>query len=218
MEREREAADGGLLKKAALCRLLSVVLIAATLCMILVYRNPWLVHRMNADQATEEVLEQIVNSPSPYIKLDNMELSFTGYYKVGTNGKVYAYCYLGTVGDQSILVSVRATDDGALAEDETAQNSVLSGYTLQGQLVIATDITDYLAASEGMTTEDYKAYYGMAAVELRSYGSDQEQMQIYQLMLLVLAVAAFVVGQILRSEAKMIQRECVEEVEDLVCN
>lgn len=35
---------------------------------------------MDADQATAEVLEEIAESTSPYVKIEGIELTFTGYY------------------------------------------------------------------------------------------------------------------------------------------
>ena len=65
-----EIAERGLRRKALALWILSGALVAVTIGSILFYRNPWLVHRMDASQATTEVLGQIADSRSPYIKID----------------------------------------------------------------------------------------------------------------------------------------------------
>ena len=112
-----EIAERGLRRKALALWILSGALVAVTIGSILFYRNPWLVHRMDASQATTEVLGQIADSRSPYIKIEGMELTFTGYYKVNGSGTVCSYCYMGSVGDYYILTDIPARDKGALVED-----------------------------------------------------------------------------------------------------
>jgi hypothetical protein len=170
-----------------------------------------MVHRIEASQVSTELLDEIAASRSPYIKIDGMTMSFTGYYKVSENGNVYSYCYIGCVGDDYILADLPATDSGALAEDNTIESSVLEDYTLKGQLVQAGDMTACLAEGEEMTPDDYKEYYHMANVEIRDYGSDQERIRIYQLMLIVAGLGAFAVGCILVSESKIAEAESTDE-------
>lgn len=57
-----EIAERGLRRKALALWILSGALVAVTIGSILFYRNPWLVHRMDASQATTEVLGQIADS------------------------------------------------------------------------------------------------------------------------------------------------------------
>jgi hypothetical protein len=109
------------------------------------------------------------------------------------------------------LADLPATDSGALAEDNTIESSVLEDYTLKGQLVQAGDMTACLAEGEEMTPDDYKEYYHMANVEIRDYGSDQERIRIYQLMLIVAGLGAFAVGCILVSESKIAEAESTDE-------
>ena len=90
-----EIAERGLRRKALALWILSGALVAVTIGSILFYRNPWLVHRMDASQATTEVLGQIADSRSPYIKIEGMELTFTGYYKVNGRGTVCIDRYTG---------------------------------------------------------------------------------------------------------------------------
>ena len=68
-----EIAERGLRRKALALWILSGALVAVTIGSILFYRNPWLVHRMDASQATTEVLGQIADSRSPYIKIEYAE-------------------------------------------------------------------------------------------------------------------------------------------------
>lgn len=57
-----EIAERGLRRKALALWILSGALVAVTIGSILFYRNPWLVHRMDASQATTEVLGQIATA------------------------------------------------------------------------------------------------------------------------------------------------------------
>lgn len=204
-------AGRGLRRKAVLFWFLSGVLITVSVGSVLLYRNPWLVHRMDASQAKTEVLEQIADSRSPYIKIDGMELTFTGYYKVSGDETVCSYCYMGAIGDQYILVDLPAEDQGALAQDTAMENKVLKNYTVYGQLVSGNEMTACLAEAENMSLEEYKSYYHMADVEVHEYNSDQERIRIYQLMLAVLAVGAFAAGWILLAESKIADKETQEE-------
>lgn len=175
-----EIAERGLRRKAIALWILSGALVVVTIGSILFYRNPWLVHRMDASQATTEVLGQIADSRSPYVKIEGMELTFTGYYKVNGSGTVCSYCYMGSLDENT-----------------------LSDYTLTGQVVRKNEITEQLAEAENMTLEDYRNYYHMADVEIHDYDGDQERLRIYQLMLLVLAVGAVAAGAILWSESRL---------------
>lgn len=198
-------------RKALVFWFLSGILIVAAAGSILLYRNPWLVHRIDASQATAEVLGTLAESRSPYIRIDGMELTFTGYYKVNGNGRVCSYCYMGNIGDQYILADLPAKDQGAMAEDAASDGRVLENYTLYGQLVKGKEMTVCLADAEEMPLEEYKAYYRMADVEVHNYSSDQERMRIYQLMLIVLAAGTFAAGWIILSESKIAERETKEE-------
>ena len=187
-----EIAERGLRRKALALWILSGALVAVTIGSILFYRNPWLVHRMDASQATTEVLGQIADSRSPYIKIE-----------VNGSGTVCSYCYMGSVGDYYILTDIPARDKGALVEDSSLDANTLSDYTLTGQVVRKNEITEQLAEAENMTLEDYRNYYHMADVEIHDYDGDQERLRIYQLMLLVLAVGAVAAGAILWSESRL---------------
>lgn len=212
MEVKTEYTVGrGLRRKAVFFWILSGVLIAVSVGSILLYRNPWLVHRMDAGQATAEVLERIAEGSSPYIKIDGMELTFTGYYKVDNGGEVCSYCYMGAIGDDYILADLKADDHGAMAEEAASENKVLKNYTLCGQLVQDDRMTACLAEAEDMPVEEYRAYYRMSDMEVLDYGSDQERVRIYQLMLMILAVGALAVGCILWSESRIAERETQEE-------
>ncbi|MGN0204824.1 MAG: hypothetical protein ACI4BB_09790 [Coprococcus sp.] len=204
-------AGRGLRRKAVFFWILSGVLIAVSVGSVLLYRNPWLVHRLDADQATAEVLERIAESSSPYIKIDGMELSFTGYYKVDNDGDVCSYCYMGAIGDDYILADLPADDHGAMLEEAASENKVLKNFTLCGQLVQGDEMTACLAEAENMPVEEYRAYYRMSDVEVLEYGSDQERVRIYQLMFIVLAAGTLAVGCILLSESKIAEEESKEE-------
>lgn len=201
------AAGEGLRTKAKLLWFLSGVLMVLAVVSLLLYRNPWIVHRMDADQAGTEVLREIADSRSPYIRIDGMNLTFTGYYKVSDDGRVCSYCYMGAVGDAYILADLPAQDQGKLAEDGSAEDTVLEDYTLNGQLVEECGMTSGLAKAEAMTVDEYKSYYHMAEVEVLDYGSDQERIRIYQLMLVILAAGAFATGWILLSESEIAEKE-----------
>ena len=190
-------------RRAIVFWIISGVLIIVTVGSILFYRNPWLVHRMDADQATAEVLEEIAESTSPYVKIEGIELTFTGYYKVNGNGTVCSFCYMGSIGNHYVLTDIPAKDKGALAEDSTLEEKVLKNYTLTGQLVKKDEITARLAEEENMDLSEYKAYYHMADIEIHDYDSDQEKMRIYQMMYLIMAVGVAAAGAILWSESRL---------------
>ncbi len=200
MDREKEPAEPGLRIKAAVCWIASGALVIIMACSLVMYRNPWRVHSMEADEVTSEKLAEIADSRSPYVRIDGMELSFTGYYKTGSNEEVCSYCYKGRVGDQFILVSLSADDGGELIQNSDAVQAVLTDYTVEGQLVPADEMTAFLAQTEQMTQEEYIEYYDMADEELCVYGSDREKIRIYQMMLIVIAAGAFATGWIFRSE------------------
>ena len=198
-----DMSEHRLQKRAIVFWIVSGVLIIVTVGSILFYRNPWLVHRMDANQATTGVLEEIADSTSPYVKIEGIDLTFTGYYKVNGNGTVCSYCYMGSIGNYYVLADLPAKDKGALAEDSTLDEKVLKDYTLTGELVKKDEITARLAEEENMDLDEYKAYYHMADIEIHEYDSDQERMRIYQMMFLVLAVGAAAAGAILWSESKL---------------
>lgn len=206
-DKAEHAAAGSLRRKAAALWLLSGVLLAVVVGCIWLYRNPWIVHRMNAAQASAEVLEEIAESRSPYIKIDGMNLTFTGYYKVSDDGKICSYCYMGAVGEAYVLADLPVNDDGRLAESGNTDDMMLDNYLLCGQLVLDGNMTERLAEAENMDTEAYKSYYHIVNVEIHDFGSDQERLRIYQVMLLVLAAGLLAGGCILLSEARIAEKE-----------
>ncbi len=141
--------------------------------------------------------DRLPTADSPYIKIEGMELTFTGYYKVNGSGTVCSYCYMGSVGDYYILTDIPARDKGALVEDSSLDANTLSDYTLTGQVVRKNEITE--TAGRGREHDTWKIT-GTITIWLMwrsmDYDGDQERLRIYQLMLLVLAVGAVAAGAI----------------------
>lgn len=207
MQKTNRKAAAGLRRLAAALWLAAAVIMTFLICILLFYRNPWVTHRVGADQLSEAALERLADGRSPYIRADHIDLTFTGYYETDRHDAVKAYCYMGEASDCRILVCLPAHDRGKLLESDHPKEAVLKDASIKGQVIRSDEIASQLAHAEHMSLLDYQDYYKVAAMEIHDFRSDQEKMRIYQLMLAVLILAASVTGVILRSEAMALLEE-----------
>ena len=205
MAKEDMAADRKLQQSAMVLWLLAAILAVVLAVMLLFYRNPWLSHRINAEQVDAGALEILAQTPSPYVRLDDIDLTFTGCYETDRDNNVCAYCYIGAIGDSFFLIRLPAEDGGALLETAKEDREAKRFTGLSGELSRESGMAEYLAQSEGMTAKDYRSYYKIVDVELLCDTSSQERVRIYQLMMVVLAVGALAVGTILWSESGILK-------------
>ena len=187
-----------------------IVLIIGSICF---YRNPWVTHTLDAAQVSAEDLEAIGAGHSPYVKIEGIDLTFTGYYKVDDTGAVTAYCFTGDIADTAIFAELSADELGDLVStDEEAP--VLTDYTLSGQLIDGSEMILMIAQTEGVEVEKYLEKNGLTALTVHAHGKDQERMRIIQLILLILAIGSLAAGWIHWSESGVVARELAAEGTD----
>ncbi len=215
MQKTNRKAAVGLKKLAAASWLAAAVIMTFLVCILLFYRNPWVTHRVSADQLSRNMLERLADGRSPYLKADHMNLTFTGYYETDRHDAVRAYCYMGEISDGRILVCLPAHDHGQLLESEHSQVAVLEDATVNGQVIRSDEIAEQLAHAEHMPLTEYQDYYNVVGMEIHDFHSDQEKMRIYQLMVGVLILAAAVTGVILWSEAMALLEDADENLDSM---
>ena len=201
MQNTNRKAAVGLRRLATALWLAAAVILSFLICILLFYRNPWVTHRVSADQLSRNSLERLAESRAPYVRADHMDLTFTGYYETDRHDAVRAYCYMGEGADCRILVCLPARDHGQLLENAHPEELVLEDVSVSGQVIRSDEIATQLAHAEHMALADYQDYYKVTGLEIHGFRSDQEKMRIYQLMMGVLILGALITGVILRSEA-----------------
>ncbi len=215
MQNTNRKAAAGLKRLAAALWLAAAVILTFLICILLFYRNPWITHRVSADQLSRTSLERLADGRAPYVRADHMDLTFTGYYETDRHESVRAYCYMGEGADCRILVCLPAHDHGKLLENEHPQELVLEDVSVSGQVIRSDEIATRLAHAEHMSPADYQDYYKVAGMEIHGFRSDQEKMRIYQLMMGVLILAALITGVILRSEAMSLLEDTDEDFDNV---
>lgn len=189
----------------------AILLILLMVYCLLHVRNPWIVHSLDAETDIARELAETADSPSPYVRIRNMDLTYTGYYEADSEGTVLAYCYFGALGDSNVLVGLPAGDAGALAGDSGAAGAYIQDASFAGRVITGTEMTEHLAQGEGMQLQDYIRQYHMSGMEIFSYKNDRERIVIYHLMVLVGIIGCAAAGGILRAEAAAVLREAEEE-------
>ena len=182
--------------------ILSGILALILAACIVIYRNPWTVHHIDAAASSVEELEAISKGHSPYVEISGIDLIFTGYYETTDDEKICSYCYMGTVGDRHILVDMPVEDGGALAENSDGDGSTISGAKIRGRANMSGEMVEWLAQDEGISREAYSSKYQLSFMEIHVYHNDQEKIRIYQLMILVLAAGCLATGAILWGEMR----------------
>ena len=170
----RDAADR-LRRTASVLWLAAAVIMTLLICMLVFYRNPWITHRVAADQVNSQTLDQLAQGRSPYVRTDRMNLTFTGYYETDRRDAVRAYCYMGEVSDGKVLVLLPAEDGGKLLETAQTQSAQLTDYSVKGRIVRSHEIADQLARAQQMSVEEYQDYYDFTGLEMHAFHNDQEQ-------------------------------------------
>ena len=214
MQKANRTADGRLKRLASVLWLAAAVMFTLLVCILVFYRNPWITHRISADQLSSQLLDQLAESRSPYVRADRMDLTFTGYYETDRRNAVRAYCYMGDGADCKVLILLPATDGGRLLEEDPSEMTGLKDVSVKGRVIRSDEITGRLAEAEQMSVGDYRNYYGFTGIEIHDFHSDQEQMRIYQLMLGVFILGALITGVILRSEAVSAREEADGDEKD----
>ena len=215
MQKTNRKAAVGLKRLAAALWLAAAVIMTFLVCILLFYRNPWVTHRVSAEQLNRYMLEHLADGRSPYLKADHMDLTFTGYYETDRHDVVRAYCYMGETSDCRILICLPAHDSGQLLESERSQLAVIEDATVSGQVIRSDDIAEQLAHAEHMPLAEYQDYYNVVGMEIHDFHSDQEKMRIYQLMVGVLILAAVATGVILWSEAMVLLEDTDENLDSM---
>ncbi len=214
MQKANRSAADRLRRLASVLWLAAAVIATMLICIVFFYRNPWITHRVGAEQLNRQMLDQIADSHSPYIRADRMTLTFTGYYETDSHDAVQSYCYMGETADCRVLILLPALDDGQMLENGQQETFTIEDISVKGRVVRSREIAGMLADAEQMSVEDYQNYYNFAGLEIHDFHNDQEQMRIYQLMLGVLILAALITGVILRSEADAIMEAAADENTD----
>jgi len=194
-------------RNAAVAWLIAGALALLLLLLIRFWRNPWVTHNLSGEQLTVETLQEIAESTSPYVRVSDLYMQFTGFYEVDKDETVRAYCYSAQVGDEYILVDIPATDGGELVAEGSLGHADIDGDAFAGRVTTENEMLLHLAQSEEMTEEEYAEAYDMSGIEIKSYHNDQEKIRIYQMMLMVPVIGLAAVGFILRSEAASIEEE-----------
>ena len=86
----------------------------AIICGLLFWRNPFMISSVDA---SEESVSWQPEETKAYVRVNHMDLRFTGFYTVDTKNEISGYYYIGSIGEQSWFVEIPAeTDDAGLSQ------------------------------------------------------------------------------------------------------
>ncbi|MDD3221059.1 MAG: hypothetical protein EOM34_01605 [Clostridia bacterium] len=162
---------------------------------LLFWRNPFFIPSVNAaDTGTVWYPEE----EASYVKVEDMDLQFTGFYTVNAAESISGYYYIGSIGEQSWFVEIQAeTEDSGLSQAMPD----LSDYSFLAQTTEGTEVFEKAAESEGLTLEEYFETYHISDRVLLAYDTSRERDILCYVIAFLMMLGCFVAGRLFSYEA-----------------
>lgn len=111
--------------------------------------NPFaVIHQPDSDQQ----LEKEYKSGTEYVRMENAELEYTGYYKEDKDNQVIYNCYLMELGKKKYFVFVPA---GRSGDNKEAPGAVLKNYTFSAKIQKDKELFETVAEDYNMTVAEF---------------------------------------------------------------
>lgn len=166
----------------------------AIICGLLFWKNPFMIPTVDA---SDETVSWRPENGQKYVRVDHMDLKFTGFYTVDAGEIIRGYYYIGAIGEMSWFVEIPAeTDDVGLSQAMPD----LPDMKFVAQISKNGSVFAKAAESEGMTLEDYLENYNISDRVLMTYDTDREADILYYVIAFFAMIGCFVAGRLLIHE------------------
>lgn len=166
----------------------------AIICGLLFWRNPLMIPSVDA---SEEDVSWRPEGEGDYIRVNHMDLNFTGFYTVDTKEEISGYYYIGTIGEKSWFVEIPAkVDDTGLSQAMPDLEDMAFIAQVSGDTVVLEKAAD----SEGMTAETYIETYNISDRVLLTYNTHREADILYYAIGILAMLGCFVAGRLFTHE------------------
>ncbi len=178
---------------------LSILIFMGIGAFLLMVKNPLAVTTIDASAGENQKLSEVYNEKHPYVKIEHMDLSFTGYYSVDDAGNIRGYYYMGDIGGYTYFTEVPAKD---ITGDLSAGIEQLQDYSFSGELVMDNDVVSQAASDAGLTLSEYQTDMNILPITIIQEGNSMERYLIYYGIALFAAIGFLVLGIILSTGKK----------------
>lgn len=134
--------------------LISMITIIMLLCDL---KNPFIILTPSTDRVIEE---NFINGAN-YVRFDNSDLEFTGYYKMDQRGNVIYNCYAITIDQMKYFVFVPENRSGSDSENP---DSDLTGYSFTAKLEEDDELFQMVASDYDLEADEFREQYGVSNI------------------------------------------------------
>jgi len=175
---------------------LILIIIGIVLCLAFV-RNPVMIKRVDANQSGTLDLAEVYSPVNPYIKINHMDVEYSGFYSVDDNDNICSYYYFGSIGKHYYFVEISSDKINTLDKDLTEG---LEDFSFTGIIIEDTEILNIAAEREGLTTEEYLETFDICSVSISQVNNDLERVYIYYGLAILVAIGIILMIQMIKSK------------------
>lgn len=163
-----------------------IILTAAIIGFLVFVCNPLFIKHIDGSDKESMSLEEIYSRVRPYVKLEHMILTDSGYYTVTKNNEIQSRFYVGDLGDERYFVEISQKYLDAIDAADT-----LKDISLTVKLMPSDSIVGVAAASESMDLRQYQDLYDISSVAASQYRNNMTAVYIYYAAAVLLAIGIF---------------------------
>ena len=167
-------------------KILGVIVVAGIIAAMLFVCNPLMISRIDGSNGSEVSLEEIYSRVRPYVRMEHITLTDSGYYTVTIDNNIQSRFYMTDLGEQRCFVEL-STD----FLEEYPKTETLEDVSLTVKLVPSERIAGMCAASENMEPLQYRHTYNISSVTASEYRNNIAGVYIYYALATLLAIGLF---------------------------
>lgn len=148
--------------------ILSLVSLTIYLYVAGILLNPFYV----IEPETKEQIEQEFGQGTDYITLSNVDLEFTGYYKLDSNGEALYYCYSTDISGTKFFVFVPPV----MSDKDDDPPQTLTGYSCTANMHEDEELFKTAALDYSLTSSEFEKKYDVSLVVLDEIRNNRTEM------------------------------------------
>lgn len=164
-------------------KILGVIVVAGMIAAMLFVCNPLMISRIDGSNGREASLEEIYSRVRPYVRMEHITLTDSGYYTVTKDNNIQSRFYMADLGEQRCFVELSVDFLEKYPETET-----LEDVSVTVKLLPSESIAGICAASEDMELTQYRHTYNISSVAASEYRNNIAGVYIYYALALLLAI------------------------------
>jgi len=174
---------------------LILIIIGIILCLVFV-RNPIMIKRVDASQSGTLDLAGIYSPVNPYVKINHMDLEYSGFYSVDDNDNICSYYYFGSIGEHYYFIEISSDKMNTLDKELTEG---LEDFSFTGIVIEDSELLDIAAEREGMASEEYLENYDICSVLISQDSNDLERVYIYYGLAILVVIGIILIIRMIKS-------------------